>query len=273
MKELDLISNESIRKECNDFLNQDERIDSVIVGDIEGNLLYAVAREELDVPFNPELVVSNMASALGISSNFLQKEFKDQTRSFTLFRLKHASIAVLYNKTIVFSDVMTRPRTTFEEKVKIEVHVEKLIELAEKIDAILSSIGSIPFLEKLKQALPRAKMLGIFTETGTPIYVLKTGLDHLDDAYVAAVSAALTLSSQHVSENERQAMAVIGEKTMALIRKIRSPSHLLVPKQEEIADDASQSRILITILPRDDEGVEHYFSLIESFLRTVGSDS
>ncbi len=268
MKEFDLIDNETIKNLCKSFLEQNDRVESIFVGDVEGNTYYSLAKESFELAFNPELVLSNMASAIGIASNFFEKEFKDTTQSFTLFRSKHATVTVLYNRTILVCDVMTQPETTFEEKVKIEVYVEKMSQLAEKVDAVITSLGSIPFLEKLKQAMPKAKMLGIFTETGTPIHMLKSGLEDLDDAYVAAVSAALTISSQHVSESERQAMAVIGSRTMTLIRHIRSSSNI-IPEQEDVADEVSQHRLLIVILPRDDVGVEHYFSLIESILRNA----
>lgn len=267
MKEVDLIGNDLIKRECQHFLDQNPRVENVFVGDVEGNVFYAVSRMASDDSFNPDLVLSNMASALGIANNFFEREFKDESRSFTLFRLRHATVAVLQHKTIVVSDVLTQPQTTFEEKITIESYVAKMTQLAEKIDAVLTSLGSVPFLEKLKQAIPKAIMLGIFTETGTPIHVLKTGVEDLDDAYVAAVSAALTLSSQHVSESERQAMAVLGSKTMALIRKI-SPSSTMFSEQDQLDDEMSKNRILIAVLPRDDEtGVEHYFTVIESILR------
>ncbi len=268
MKEIDLIENETIKEESHSFLDQNDRIENILVGDVEGNLYYALTKESTEASFSPDLVLSNMASALGIASNFFEKEFKDTTKSFTLFRTKCVTLAVLHNKTILVCDVLTRPETTFEEKVKVEIYVEKIAQLAEKIDAVLSSLGSIPFLEKLKQAIPKAKMLGIFTDTGTPIHVLKSGMEELDDAYVAAVSAALTLSSQHVSESERQAMAVLGTNMMALIRKIRSTSKI-IPDQDQDGDEVSQNRILIVILPRDDVGIEHYFTVIESILRNV----
>lgn len=213
-------------KQVVDELIKKDNISSVIISSKDGQPLYGLNKDGSG--FGEELFTIPVAiiSAMQMSSAFMSS-LKDEVHEYTIFQ-ENRIVLSLRKREIVLTVFVETPQSSFERRIEVKQYAEMFKDYADKIDAIIQTIGlEGSIIEKVKREVPEATLIQLLSANGIPLSSLKETFE-LDDAQIAAISTGILLPTRALTDSTTECIAVRAKKYTLLLFPYEKDQILLV---------------------------------------------